>query len=79
VVHPSRHRLLQHPANGVPPALVDAVVRIESRYDPTAVGSIGEMGLMQVKSEFVTRSIKERCLTMAALFYPVRPDFRLLS
>ncbi|WP_262266533.1 lytic transglycosylase domain-containing protein [Microvirga yunnanensis] len=36
-------------ANGVPPALVDAVVRIESRYDPTVVGSIGEIGLMQVR------------------------------
>jgi hypothetical protein len=36
-------------ANGVPPVLVDAVVRIESRYDPTAVGSIGEIGLMQVR------------------------------
>ncbi|UVF22501.1 transglycosylase SLT domain-containing protein (plasmid) [Microvirga terrae] len=36
-------------ANGVPPALVDAVVRIESRYDPSAVGSIGEIGLMQVR------------------------------
>jgi Transglycosylase SLT domain len=36
-------------ASGVPPALVDAVVRIESRYDPTAVGSIGEIGLMQVR------------------------------
>lgn len=35
--------------SGVPPALVDAVVRIESRYDPTAVGSIGEIGLMQVR------------------------------
>jgi hypothetical protein len=36
-------------ANGVPPALVDAVVRIESRYDPAAVGSVGEIGLMQVR------------------------------
>jgi hypothetical protein len=36
-------------ASGVPPALVDAVVRIESQYDPTAVGSIGEIGLMQVR------------------------------
>jgi Transglycosylase SLT domain len=35
--------------NGVPPALVDAVVRIESRYDPAAVGSVGEIGLMQVR------------------------------
>jgi len=38
-------------ANGVPPALVDAVGRIESRYNPTAVGSIGEIGLMQVRTE----------------------------
>ena len=36
-------------ANGVPPALVDAVVRIESRYNPAAVGSVGEIGLMQVR------------------------------
>jgi soluble lytic murein transglycosylase-like protein len=36
-------------ANGVPPALVDAVVRIESRYNPTAVGGIGEVRLMQVR------------------------------
>lgn len=36
-------------ANGIPPALVDAVVRIESRYDPAAVGRVGEIGLMQVR------------------------------
>jgi Transglycosylase SLT domain len=36
-------------AQGVPPALVDAVVRVESRYDPAAVGSVGEIGLMQVR------------------------------
>jgi hypothetical protein len=36
-------------ANGIPPALVDAVVRIESRYDPAAIGSVGEIGLMQVR------------------------------
>jgi soluble lytic murein transglycosylase-like protein len=36
-------------ANGVPPALVDAVVRIESRYNPAAVGRVGEIGLMQVR------------------------------
>jgi soluble lytic murein transglycosylase-like protein len=35
--------------HGVPPALVDAVVRIESRYDPEAIGSVGEIGLMQVR------------------------------
>jgi soluble lytic murein transglycosylase-like protein len=32
----------------VRPALVDVVGQIESRCDPTAVGSIGEIGLMQV-------------------------------
>jgi hypothetical protein len=36
-------------ANKIPPALVDAVVRIESRYDPMAVGRVGEVGLMQVR------------------------------
>src|SRR5215210_7389222 len=36
-------------AAGVPPDLADAVVRIESRYDPTAVGSVGEIGLMQLR------------------------------
>jgi soluble lytic murein transglycosylase-like protein len=35
--------------NGVAAGLVDTLVRIESRYDPTAVGSIGEIGLMQVR------------------------------
>jgi hypothetical protein len=36
-------------AQGVSPALVDAVIRIESRYNPAAVGSVGEIGLMQVR------------------------------
>jgi hypothetical protein len=36
-------------ANGLPPAIADAVVRVESAYDPTAVGSVGEIGLMQVR------------------------------
>jgi hypothetical protein len=36
-------------ANKIPPALVDAVVRIESRYNQTAVGRVGEVGLMQVR------------------------------
>ena len=34
---------------GVAPELADAVVRIESRYDPKARGRAGEIGLMQVK------------------------------
>lgn len=36
-------------ANSLPPAIVDAVVRVESGYDPTAIGSVGEIGLMQVR------------------------------
>jgi hypothetical protein len=35
-------------ANGVPPALVDAVMAVESRYNPAVVGMDGEIGLMQV-------------------------------
>jgi len=34
---------------GVSPKLADAVVRIESNYDPKARGSAGEIGLMQIK------------------------------
>jgi hypothetical protein len=36
-------------ANGLPPGVADAVVGIESRYDPKAVGKVGEVGLMQVR------------------------------
>jgi hypothetical protein len=36
-------------ASGVPPAVADAVVRIESRYQREAVGRAGEIGLMQVR------------------------------
>lgn len=34
---------------GVSPELADAVVKIESNYNPKAHGSAGEIGLMQVK------------------------------
>ena len=37
-------------ANGVPVALADAVVRIESRYNPRATNG-GAMGLMQIKPQ----------------------------
>jgi hypothetical protein len=39
----------QAQASGLPPALVDAVVRIESEYKATMVGRAGEIGLMQVR------------------------------
>jgi hypothetical protein len=35
-------------ANGLPPALVDAVMAVESRYNPAVIGMDGEIGLMQV-------------------------------
>lgn len=35
-------------ANGLPPALVDAVMAVESRYNSAVVGMDGEIGLMQV-------------------------------
>lgn len=35
-------------AVGLPPALLDAVMAVESRYNPTVVGMDGEIGLMQV-------------------------------
>lgn len=36
-------------ARGLPADIADAVVRIESGYDPSAVGAVGEVGLMQVR------------------------------
>jgi len=37
--------------NGLPTDIADAVAAIESDYDPGAVGSVGEIGLMQVRPE----------------------------
>jgi hypothetical protein len=36
---------------GMPPALVDAVVRVESNFEPRALGAVGEIGLMQIRPE----------------------------
>ena len=33
----------------LPPAIADAVVRVESGYDAAAIGGVGEIGLMQVR------------------------------
>jgi hypothetical protein len=35
--------------HGLPVALADSVVMVESGYNPTVVGSVGEIGLMQVR------------------------------
>lgn len=37
--------------NGIPAALGNAVVTVESSYNPKAKGSAGEIGLMQIKPE----------------------------
>src|SRR3954451_1474317 len=34
---------------GVPPEVADAVAQVESAYNPNAVGTVGEIGLMQVR------------------------------
>jgi hypothetical protein len=36
---------------GLPPAIADAVIRVESSFNPYAVGGVGEVGLMQVRPE----------------------------
>jgi Transglycosylase SLT domain len=45
--------LLQREAarTGLPPDIADAVVSIESGYDPSVIGDVGEVGLMQVRPE----------------------------
>jgi len=35
--------------HGLPIAVADAVAMVESAYDPSAVGAVGELGLMQVR------------------------------
>jgi hypothetical protein len=36
---------------GLPPDVADAVVQVESAYNPYAVGGVGEVGLMQIRPE----------------------------
>jgi hypothetical protein len=36
-------------ARGLPPAVAEAVAQIESGYDPTVLGGVGEIGLMQIR------------------------------
>ena len=49
---PFRQLAMQEAAKaGLPYAIVDAVMKIESGYDPSVVGGVGEIGLMQVRPE----------------------------
>ena len=36
---------------GLPPDIAEAVVSVESGFDPTKIGGVGEIGLMQVRPE----------------------------
>jgi soluble lytic murein transglycosylase-like protein len=36
---------------GLPADIADAVVHVESNYDPSAIGGVGEIGLMQIRPE----------------------------
>ena len=61
--------------NGIDPVLTQSVIHVESKGNPQAVGSIGEVGLMQIRPEFVPE-------TSLQLFNPctnVRVGIRLLK
>ena len=36
---------------GLPPDVADAVAHVESRFNPTAIGGVGEVGLMQIRPQ----------------------------
>jgi soluble lytic murein transglycosylase-like protein len=36
---------------GLPADIADAVVHVESNYDPSTIGGVGEIGLMQIRPE----------------------------
>jgi hypothetical protein len=53
---------------GLPPDVADAVVQVESAYDPGAVGGVGEVGLMQIRP--TTAAMLGYSGTLAGLFEP---------
>ena len=55
-------------AHGVPVALAQAVVHVESRYNPRATGKVGEVGLMQLKLQ-TARGMGYKG-SRAALYHP---------
>ena len=44
---------------GLEPAVAIAIAKVESNFNPRAVGSLGEIGLFQVRPEFASVSRKE--------------------
>ena len=53
---------------GLPPAVADAVAHVESGYNPGTVGSVGEVGLMQVRVS--TAAMLGHQGSVAELFIP---------
>jgi hypothetical protein len=53
---------------GLPPDIADAVVQVESAYDPGAFGGVGEVGLMQIRP--TTAAMLGYRGTLAGLFEP---------
>ena len=53
---------------GLPPAVADSVAHVESRYNPSAFGGVGEIGLMQVRPE--TAAMLGHAGGVSALFVP---------
>lgn len=39
-------------AHGVNPQLVESIIEVESKFNPNMTGSIGEIGLMQIRKEY---------------------------
>lgn len=42
--------------NGIDPKVTQAVIKVESNYNERAIGSLGEVGLMQVRPEYVVET-----------------------
>ena len=37
----------------IQPSLINAIIHVESNHNPKAIGLLGEVGLMQIRPEFV--------------------------
>lgn len=44
---------------GIDPDLVHSVIKHESNYNPNTIGLVGEVGLMQIRPEYVPETIEQ--------------------
>ncbi len=52
---------------GIDPDLVHALVKHESNYNPNAIGLVGEVGLLQIRPEYVPETpeqLKDPCTNL---------------